>query len=371
MKMKTTSPRPPRRRLLALTFAALLGWAFAPGVRADSCQASPESLTPGVPVSGLTGSGSCPSGPIFFVEVPAGATQLTFTTAGGDGNADLLVQLGSIPISPGNSEYHSGEPGNAETVRIDNPPAGTWYAQVYPRPGFTGVTLTADLVAPETDIQAGVPQTNLADAQLGGIQYFNLTVPPGIGNLTITTAGGTGNADLYVRRGALPTTSISDASSKGGSNAERIDIPSPQGGNYKIALVANAPFNGLTLLVTLTPSTSAGACVATPTSLCLLGNRFQVDVTWIDQHSGGLQGVGTAIPSTDQTGYFWFFSIDNTELVVKMVDGRPLNNHFWVFRGGLSDVDYTIRVTDTATGAVQTYRNPANSLTSGADTSAF
>ena len=55
----------------------------------------------------------------------------------------------------------------------------------------------------------------------------------------------------------------------------------------------------------------------------------------------------------------------------QMVDGRPLNNHFWVFRGGLSDVDYTIRVTDTATGTVRTYRNLPNSLTSGADTSAF
>ena len=368
---KMMNHRPPRR-LLALALAALLGLTFAPGVHADACEVGPEDLTPGAPVTGIAGSVSCPSGPIFFVDVPAGATRLTFTTAGGTGEADLLVKLGSPPTSPADSSHHSGEPGNAEVIRIDNPAAGIWYAQVYPRPGFSGVTLTADLVAPETEVQDGVPQTNLADSQPGGIQYFTLTVPPGIANVAITTTGGTGNADLYVRRSALPTTAIFDAASKGGSNAERIDIPSPQGGGvFKIALVANLPFNGLTLLVTLTPVTPAGACVPTPLSLCLLGSRFQVDVTWINQHSNGLQGVGTAIPGTDQTGYFWFFSADNTELVVKMVDGRPLNNHFWVFRGGLSDVDYTIRVTDTATGAVRTYRNPPNSLTSGADTSAF
>ena len=369
--MKTTSYRSLRRRILALAFAAVLGLVSAPGAEArDACEVGPEDLTPGVPVADIAGSVSCPSGPVFFVDVPAGATRLTFTTSGGAGNADLLVKLGAPPTS---SDFDRGsqEPGNAEMVRFDNPAAGTWYAQVVPRPGFTGVTLTADLVAPETEVKDGIPQTNLSDDQPGGVQYFTIDVPPGIANLAVTTAGGTGNADLFVRRGALPTTAISDASSRGRTNSERVDIPSPQGGVFKIALVASAPFTGVTLVVTLTPATPAGACVPTPEALCLLSGRFQVDVSWIDQHSGGLQGVGKSIPGTDQTGYFWFFGPDNTELVVKMVDGRTLNNHFWFFRGGLSDVDYTIRVTDTATGVKRTYRNPPNSLTSGADTSAF
>jgi hypothetical protein len=367
-KMRSRSPR----RFLALAFVAALGLAFGPGAHAkDVCEVNPEDLTPGIPVTGIAGSNSCASGPIFFVDVPAGATRLTFSTMGGSGEADLLVKRGSPPTSLADSERHSTEPGNAESVRIDNPAAGTWYVQVFPRPGFSGVALTADLVAPEIEVEDRVPKDGLSDDLTGGIQYFTVTVPPGTANLAITTTGGTGNADLLVRRAALPTTAIFDFASRGRTNTERIDIPSPQGGIFKIALVANAPFNGLTLLVTLTPANPVGTCVPTPLSLCLLGGRFQVDVTWTDQHSGGVQGVGTALPGTDQTGYFWFFSAANTELVVKMVDGRTLNNHFWVFRGGLSDVDYTIRVTDTATGAVRTYRNLPNTLTSGADTSAF
>jgi hypothetical protein len=74
---------------------------------------------------------------------------------------------------------------------------------------------------------------------------------------------------------------------------------------------------------------------------------------------------------TGETGYFWFFSDGNVETVLKVIDGRGLNGHFWVFYGALSDVRYTLTVTDTATGAVKTYTNPAGQFASVADTSAF
>lgn len=71
-------------------------------------------------------------------------------------------------------------------------------------------------------------------------------------------------------------------------------------------------------------------------------------------------GRGTPVALTSDTGYFWFFSSSNVELVVKVVDGRALNGRFWVFAGGLTNVDATIVVTDTVTGAVKTYHNPSN-----------
>ena len=48
-----------------------------------------------------------------------------------------------------------------------------------------------------------------------------------------------------------------------------------------------------------------------------------------------------------------------------------MNGRFWVFSGALSNVEYTITVTDTLTGIVKTYANPSGSLVSLADTSAF
>ena len=58
-------------------------------------------------------------------------------------------------------------------------------------------------------------------------------------------------------------------------------------------------------------------------------------------------GKGQAVPLTGDTGLFWFFGNSNLELIVKVLDGRPVNGHFWVFYGGLSDVEYRITVTDT------------------------
>ncbi|MDQ5858566.1 MAG: hypothetical protein M3542_09880 [Acidobacteriota bacterium] len=112
------------------------------------------------------------------------------------------------------------------------------------------------------------------------------------------------------------------------------------------------------------------ACLVTSETLCLNAERFRVDVRW-RVPSQGTSGVGTALPLTGDTGYFWFFSSNNIELVVKVVDGRAFNGHFWVFYGALSDVEYTITVTDMTTGAARTYTNPQGRLASVADTAAF
>jgi hypothetical protein len=49
----------------------------------------------------------------------------------------------------------------------------------------------------------------------------------------------------------------------------------------------------------------------------------------------------------------------------------PLSGRFWVFYGALSNVEYTLKVTDTQTGAVKEYRNPSGRFASVADTNAF
>ena len=115
---------------------------------------------------------------------------------------------------------------------------------------------------------------------------------------------------------------------------------------------------------------ATGGCTTGGESLCLNGNRFRLEIDWTDPRSGD-SGRGTAVSLTDDTGYFWFFNRDNVELIVKVLDGRPVNGNFWVFFGALSDLEYTLTVTDTETGAERTYFNPPFELTSLADTAAF
>jgi hypothetical protein len=111
------------------------------------------------------------------------------------------------------------------------------------------------------------------------------------------------------------------------------------------------------------------SCSPTPTTLCLQGSRFKAEVTWSAPGFGS--GAGQAVALTADTGYFWFFSNSNVELMVKVLDGRAVNQHFWVFYGALSDVQYTLTVTDLQTGARAVFSNPRGKLASGSDVAAF
>jgi hypothetical protein len=118
------------------------------------------------------------------------------------------------------------------------------------------------------------------------------------------------------------------------------------------------------------PDLSSGTCSSTATTLCLNDNRFSAAVSWRvpDQ---GRSGQGASVPLSGDTGLFWFFDASNIELVVKVLDGTGVNGSYWVFYAGLSNLEYTITVTDLETGRVRTYDNPSGSFASFADTSAF
>lgn len=45
-------------------------------------------------------------------------------------------------------------------------------------------------------------------------------------------------------------------------------------------------------------------------------------------------------------------------MVVKILDGCSINQRFWTFAAGLTDVEVIITVTDTRSGLSKTYSNP-------------
>jgi ELWxxDGT repeat protein len=114
---------------------------------------------------------------------------------------------------------------------------------------------------------------------------------------------------------------------------------------------------------------ATGTCVPSSRRLCLNGGRFAVEASWKD--FSGHTGAGTAVPLSGDTGYFWFFDAANVEAVVKVLDGTPVNGHFWVYYGALSNVEYKLTVTDTLTGHVKTYTNPQGRFASVGDGAAF
>lgn len=93
-------------------------------------------------------------------------------------------------------------------------------------------------------------------------------------------------------------------------------------------------------------------CIADATTLCLRG-RFRVQVFW--RTSQAQSGSGKVVIAAADSGLFWFFDSANWEMLVKILDGCALNSRFWVFAAATTDVEYTLRITDTLRGTVKEY----------------
>ena len=83
---------------------------------------------------------------------------------------------------------------------------------------------------------------------------YSVTVPAGTTSLVFNIAGGTGDADLYVRLGAAPTTTTYNCRPYLGGNAETCTFNNPTAGSvYYVNVRAYSAYSGVTLKATRTP----------------------------------------------------------------------------------------------------------------------
>jgi len=97
------------------------------------------------------------------------------------------------------------------------------------------------------------------------------------------------------------------------------------------------------------------ACRSTSTNLCTVNNRFAIKATY---RSPTRSADGVLVPQGEDGGQIFFESAENSALIVKVLNGCQLNNRFWVFSGGTTNVEYSLTVTDTRSGQAKTYFNP-------------
>jgi photosystem II stability/assembly factor-like uncharacterized protein len=283
-------------------------------------QVTPDLSTPGV----LYAAGRTPPGPHFL---PPSQARVFKSTDGGvtwlrsDAGLETVTNLNKILVLP-NAPATLYALGDFSIFRSRDA-------------GATWELATQALPSPPQDLVATADGTLFAATQ-------------GAGVLTST------DGQTWVPIDGVPTQFNATTLSFDPRNPRRLYVGS---GDFGLVAIAIA-----------TPSVCpSGATSAT--ALCLQGRRFQMEVAWSDFN--GNTGAGQTLPGNDQTGSFWFFDPNNTELAVKVLDGRALNNHFWVFYASLTNVAYTLTVTDTATGAVRVYKNPLGHFGSAGDTEAF
>jgi hypothetical protein len=205
-------------------------------------------ITDGVPVSNI--SGTAGSQQFWVMDVPAGRDSVVFTIAGGSGDADLYVRRGGQPTT---STYDCRPylTGNNETCTFNAPNAGQYYVMIRGYTAFSGVTLTGRTTA-TTALVNGVPVSNISGAS-GSQQFWKLVIPAEKTSLTFTISGGTGDADLYVRSGAKPTTSTFSCRPYLNGNNETCTFSNPVAGDWYVMIRGFSAFSGVTLKGTYTP----------------------------------------------------------------------------------------------------------------------
>ena len=154
-----------------------------------------------------------------------------------------------------------------------------------PGGGGTGVTVLTN----------GVAKTGLSGST-GSWQHFKIAVPTGQTALQIVMSGGSGDGDLYVKRGSQPTSSSYDYRPYLNGNNETVNVTNPASGDWYISIYAYSSYSSVSLKATYSTS-SGGGCTSVSGSLSGTGANYYTPYyqsTVSGTHTGNLTGPSSA-----------------------------------------------------------------------------
>ena len=177
-------------------------------------------------------SGAQSSEVIYQLDVPQGASDLSFTIQGGSGDADLYVKFAQAPTK-NSYDCRPYIGGNNETCDITNVQAGTYYVMIVGYNAYSNVSLTGSYVEGASNVpnacQTQAPNSGgrLIDEQVTCLakqspMWFSLQSVSGHNSVAITTGNGGGDLKLEYSNSGWPTASNVDAVSDNSGNSECI-----------------------------------------------------------------------------------------------------------------------------------------------------
>ena len=200
----------------------------------------------------------------FYIDVPAAAKDLKIEITGGTGDADLYVKFGAEPTD-NDYDCRPYKGGNNEICDVALPQEGRWHVRLKTYSNFNNLSLTASFTEDgnvgETELVKGVAQSNLTTSAAGDELLFFIDVPNGASALSFNLSGGTGDGDLYVKHGALPTDNDYDCRPYVGGNTESCNVAIPQPGRWYVRVKAYQAYSGVSLVADYTaPAGGFDAC---------------------------------------------------------------------------------------------------------------
>ncbi|NQZ12405.1 MAG: M4 family metallopeptidase [Algicola sp.] len=225
-----------------------VGAAFAAvGVNTTQCGTTTpptggSDLTKGVAISisGATGSETH-----YTYTTPSDVATASFNMSGGSGDADMYVKFGSAPTTS-SYDCRPYKNGNVEACDFASAQAGTYYVMVRGYSAYSGTSLVADHTSNASGGGASGSVPSISIARRAWVNY-TMDVPAGMSSVDLTITGGSGDADLYVKKGSEPTTSSYDCRPYKNGNEESCTFNSSTQGTWHIGIYGYSAVSGLTL----------------------------------------------------------------------------------------------------------------------------
>lgn len=171
----------------------------------------------------------------YTMAVPSGATDLSFVTTGGTGDADLYVRFGQAPTTS-TYDCRPWKGGNEETCDISNVQAGTYHVMLRGYNAYNNVSLTGSYTAPSGGSvpDACASQGSISSGQLqdGVVEclasastiWFSVADVNSHNSIAISIGNGSGDVNVDYKTGGWPSASNNDGSSNNSGTSECIYI---------------------------------------------------------------------------------------------------------------------------------------------------
>jgi hypothetical protein len=113
-------------------------------------------------------------------------------------------------------------------------------------------SLTGTIGSTYPALSNGVAVTGVG-ASTGTWNIYTIDVPAGKTSVTFTLNGANGDADLFAKLGAVPTTSSYNCKSDGPTSVESCTVSSPVAGRYYVGVYSYATYSNLSVKATYAP----------------------------------------------------------------------------------------------------------------------
>jgi trimeric autotransporter adhesin len=241
-----------------------------------------------------------PAAPTGLVATVASASQINLSWTAASGATSYTISRATTSGGPYTSVGTSATTSFSDTGLSCNT---TYYYVVSASNGTCGSANSTQASALTSACTGNVLTNGVAKTAISGAaasqQFWTMAVPAGATGLRFVTTGGTGDADLYVKFGSAPTTTVNDCRSEGATTAETCNIATAQAGTYHVLVYGYSAFSGMSLTGSYTP---AG------TELVTDGGFESASTLWV--YSGGAARSTGAYPHSG-VAYSFLGNTDN------------------------------------------------------------